>query len=127
MFKYSLKELFYWSILWAICLSALAAVLPSHFAVAVTLWLIGTVVISKGFGSWAALGYSIVFGFDFYWVAAVLTNDLWMSPTPVPYWLLIARSIRWGLINGSLIWAVATAADYVFRGLTADYRNTVSH
>jgi hypothetical protein len=124
MFKYSLIELLYWWTFSMICGPALVAVLPSQLAVVVTLWLIGTVVINKGFGRRAGLGYSVIFGFDFHWIAVALTNDLWMGPEPTSTWLIIAWSIRWGFINGCLIWAVATVADYLFKGLIADHART---
>jgi hypothetical protein len=114
-FRYSLSELFYWLTMWMVLVSVLGTVIsPLAAVLVVTVWLYGTVLVSKSFGRLAGLAYSVLVGF------VLMVAFMWPAVITVPrrrpaMELHFTLSLLSGLISGASVWCIASVADEAFK------------
>ena len=130
MFRYSLKDVFYWLTVWVVCVSALRTLLPILVAVfLVTTCLFGTVILNKAVGRWAGLIYAvaIVFVFCSSFIVPVGVSG---PPPPSAYTLGTAISVLLSSIGGTAIWLMAVATHAIHKqvvGCNNFGRKTISN
>jgi hypothetical protein len=110
--KYSLKELFYWCGLLAVCFVLFTRITSDVTAGIATFGLIfGTVIIHKALGKATCLLFSIICSVGLIIGEAALNSGL--SYPSFPHFAVMALPI--GIAGGVAIWAIAVAADHAFR------------
>jgi hypothetical protein len=115
MIHFSLKELCYWWTVWMVYVVGVATYYGAKFVVVVaTPWFLGTVVVGWIFGRRIGWTYSVIFGFLLILTLFATVKIDTVPPTRFSLDHIIGVSTKNALINGTLVWAIAFSADWVF-------------